>query len=112
MLAKFVSKKQANINKGKGKNKKDRRNTKNVSQKGVVDGPKAKKTYGNFEREDRRKTRKKQNKKKRRILKTGFMGEQNRQKHPKLQENILFGPFLQNKRTKTKRKNKNTPPPK
>ena len=57
MLGMFVTNRQANIKKRKGK-KTDRRNPpKKVVQKGV-DGQKAKEKDGNFEREDRRKTRK------------------------------------------------------
>ena len=57
MLGKFVWKKQANIKKGKGKNKKDKETQNiNVFQKGV-DGQKTKKKM-EFEREDKRKTRK------------------------------------------------------
>ena len=42
-------------------------------------------------------------------FKAGLLWEQNRQKPLKLQENSLFGPFLQNTRTKTQAtKNKNT----
>ena len=56
MLGKF-GKKRANIEKGKGKNKKDKETKHiNVLQKGV-DGQKAKKKWS-FEREDKRKTRK------------------------------------------------------
>ena len=78
MLGKFVSKKQANIRKGKGKKKKIKETqNNNVFEKGV-DGQKAKKKW-NFEREDKKENQKrKQNRKKRRILKTGLSGEQNK----------------------------------
>ena len=54
MLGKFVWKKQANIKKGKGTKKKDKE-TKNIYVF-RVDGQKARKIE--FEREDKRKTRK------------------------------------------------------
>ena len=50
VLGKFVSKKQANIRKGKGKKKAKETKHSNVFQKGV-DGQQAKKKW-NFERED------------------------------------------------------------
>ena len=56
MLGKFVRKKQANIEKGKGKkNKIKKPNILMFSKKGLMDKSKEKWT---FEREDKRKTRK------------------------------------------------------
>ena len=66
---------------------------------------KQRKTW-NFEREDKRKKEKKQNRKKSRILKTGLLGEFKREKPLKYQEikNCLLGLSPKTKRTKTKSK--------
>ena len=76
MLGKFVSMQQANIRKGKCNNK---NNVKTeiimFSQKGV-DGQKTKKKWIS-EREEKENQERKQNRKQRRILKTGLSGEQN-----------------------------------
>ena len=107
MLGKFVSKKQANIRKGKGNNKKNKRNPQNnVFERGWWTKNKEKWIS---EREDKNENQeRKQNRKKRRILKTGLSGEQKLKKPPTLQETNLFGPFLQNTSTKTQRENKTT----
>ena len=99
MLGTFVSKKQANIRKGKGKQRKNKGDN-NVFQKGV-DGQKAKKKWYL-----------KQNRKKRRILKTSLLGEQNIKYPLKWQENNLFGPFYKTKTQKhreTRKHQKNRP---
>ena len=58
MLGKLVSKKQANIRKGNGKKKKNKRTPpKNVFQKGV-DGQKSLEEKRNFEKEVKRQTKK------------------------------------------------------
>ena len=92
MLETLVSKKQANIKKGKTKNRKTEE-TKQSFTKGV-DRPKA-----NLKNDGILKGKRKQNRKKRRLLKTSLLG-----KSPvKLQENSLF-----QKRAKTTRKSKTT----
>ena len=56
MLGKFVSKKQANIRKGKGNKRKNKRNPNNNVFQKRADGQNEKKC--NFERENKRKTKK------------------------------------------------------
>ena len=88
MLGKFVWKKQANIKKGKGRKKKDKETqNSNVFQKGV-DGQKAKNEFWKGTQKENQK--RKQNRKKRRILKTGLSGTQKRKKTLKLQDNSIF----------------------
>ena len=71
MLGKSVSKKQANIRKGKGKRKKNKETkNNNVFQKGLM-GKMEKKT---MEFCKGRQKKRKLNRKKRRILKTGLLG--------------------------------------
>ena len=102
MLGKFVSNKQANINKGKAKLKKDRRNPpKYVFQKGV-DGQKQRKIW-TFEREDTRRTRRKQNRKKRRILKP--FGGTKEEEPLKLKENSPFWPFPKREQKQREKQN-------
>ena len=60
----------------------------------------------NFAREDKRKTRNRQNRKKTRILKTDLLGEQRIKNNLKLQENNLFGPFLQKNKNRERKKQK------
>ena len=81
MLGKFVWNKQTNIKKGKGKKKKDKE-TKNINvfQKGrMAKKQRDKMEFGKGRQKENQK--RKQNRKKRRILKTGLLGEQNRQKN-------------------------------
>ena len=101
MLGKFVSKKQANIEKGKGKKERHKKPSQNIFSKKGLDGQRAMKKYASLKGKTKGKQgKKKLNRKKRRILKTGISGEQ--AKTPvKLHENILLGLY-------TKRKNKNT----
>ena len=51
--------------------------------------------------------KRKQNRKKRRILKTGLLGEHNGQKPLKLQENSLFGPFYKTEARKHRQQKQN-----
>ena len=105
MLGKFVWKKQANVKKGKGEKKKDKE-TKNISvfQEGV-DGQEAKKQMEFWKGRQKENQKRKLNRKKRRILKTGLLGTNKEKKTLKLQENSLWVFFFQTKKIKhTKRK--------
>ena len=111
MLGKFVSKKKANIRKGKGKKKRNKGNPTIIFFWGKRGWwTKSKENKWNFEREDKKENQKiKQNRKKRRILKTGLSGEQFF-KPLKLQENSLFGPFYKTQAQKHRgKKTKKTP---
>ena len=75
------------------------------SKKGLM----AKKQRDKMEFWKGRQKQKKQNRKKRNTLRQAFCGNKIDKKPLKLQENSLFGPFLQNTRTKTQAtKNKTT----
>ena len=76
MLGKFVSMQEAKIKKGQQKRQKIPQNIIFwvFSKKGLMD--KKQRKRWNFEREDKRKTRKKHNRKKTWILKTGHLGKQ------------------------------------
>ena len=102
-LGKFVSKKQAHINKGKGKKGKTEETLQKYCVQKVLMDKRAKKRDGFFEREDKKKTRKIQNRKKRRILKTCLSGQQKRKNLYNCRK-ITFGGsfFFLQKTTKTK----------
>ena len=91
MLAKFVSKEQGNINKGKGKHLKiEERKRKNVFQKGV-DGQKAKKKDENLKGKTKGKQgQKKIEQKEEKDFKHKPFGKTKEEKPQKLQENSLF----------------------
>ena len=111
ILGKFVSKKEANINKIKAKKRKTEDPPK-VFPTGV-DGQKQTK-HGILKGETKGKLGKKQNRKKIRILKTGLLGEQAGKNLLKFQENCRFGPFNKPKEQKHRKKiqNHQTPPKK
>ena len=74
-----------------------------------IKGLMAKKQRDKMEFWKGRQKQKKQNRKKRNTLRQAFCGNKIDKKPLKLQENSLFGPFLQNTRTKTQAtKNKTT----
>ena len=74
MLGKFVSKKQANIRKGKGKEKKEQKKPKKkmCSKKGLMDKKQRKMEFWKGRQKENKKINR--NRKKRRILKTGLLG--------------------------------------
>ena len=73
------------------------------SKKGLID-KKQRQTTHFWKGRQKENPKRKQNRKKRRIFKTGLSGEHTRKKPLKLQENKLFGPCFAN----TKQKHKNT----
>ena len=92
------------MNKGKGNKKRKTEETEhNIFQKGV-DGRKPKKKW-NCEREDKRKTRTKQNKRKEGFQRQTSWGHKKKKTTLKLQENNLCGAVSKQK-TKTQRNNK------
>ena len=105
MLGKSVSNKKT-LTKEKA-NKDRKRPPKECFPKGV-DGQETKKHDGILKAKTKGKERKKQNSKKRRILKTGLLGEQKKTKKTlKLQENSLLGPFTKQKNKHTEKKEPN-----
>ena len=102
-VRKVCFKERSNIYKGKGPKKDRRTPPKIILKMGLRDKRQGKKW--NFERKDKRKTRKTQNRKNRRILQTGLLGEQKRKTSLKVQENSLFlGPFSPKRPKKIKQK--------
>ena len=107
-VRKFVSKKEANIKKGNTTKKKNKPPQRIFSKKGLMD----KKRKWNFEREDKRKTRKDNRKEENKHFKTGLLWEQNRQKTLKLQENNLFWGIFYKTKVQKHRQQKTKPPTK
>ena len=97
----FVSRKEANIKKGKDKKERQKKPPQRVFSKKGLMNKKQRKNW-NFEREDKRKTRKDNRKGRKKHFKTGLLGEQNRQKNSRIARKEPFlGLF-------TKQKHKNT----
>ena len=91
------------MNKGKGNKKRKTKKIKHTIYQKGADGQKTKAKRWNFEREDKRKTRKQNRIKEKKDFKDRPLGTQKKKTTLKLQENNLCG-ALSKQKTKTQRK--------